>query len=316
MISPVTSVRLLSSLKDLPSFPFTRPSGTQVPKEFSELRAKCPVSKVGIVDNTSWAWLLTKHSDIRQLLDDNENFSKIRTREGFPELTKGGKLAASSHKPTFVDMDPPEHTVSRGMVSPMFSGRHVESMVPMIKEIGNERLKHLQASPSSKADLVEMYALPMVSEVMYRLLGIPLTDMPFLSTCNAVRTNGSATATQASAASKDLVDYLKTLIEKKAAAKETDSDVINVLVREQLLPGHIDVDDLTQMIFLLLVASNATTVSMVALGVQTILQNPEQLKEVKANPALMAAAVEEVCRLHTASALATRKSQSSSMSIL
>ena len=124
-----------------------------------------------------------------------------------------------SHKPTFVDMDPPEHTVQRAMVSPMFSAEHVETLVPMIQEIANNRLKDLIASSDSKADLVAVFALPMVSEVMYRILGIPVKDMAFLSSCNAVRTNGSATAAQASAANQELVDYLKSLVEKQAEAE-------------------------------------------------------------------------------------------------
>lgn len=308
------TLRFLSTSdpSSLPSFPFKRPSGTEVPREFAELRRKCPVAKVGIVANTSWAWILTKHADICKVLDDNENFSKIRTREGFPELTKGGRLAAMSHKPTFVDMDPPEHTVQRAMVSPMFSPEHVETLVPMIQEIANNRLKDLLASPASKADLVAVFALPMVSEVMYRILGIPVADMPYLSTCNAVRTNGSATAAQASTANQELVNYLTKLVEKQAdavvsGAGKENTDMISVLVREQLLPGHIELEDLVQVVFLLLVAGNATTVSMVALGVQTLLQYPDQLRELKKDPSLMPNAVEELCRLHTASALATRK---------
>eukprot|EP01032_Pedospumella_encystans_P015493 gene15493-17716_t len=217
-----------------------------------------------------------------------------------------------SHKPTFVDMDPPEHTVQRAMVSPMFSPEHVETLVPMIQEIANNRLKDLLASPSSKADIVAVFALPMVSEVMYRILGIPVKDMGYLSTCNAVRTNGSATAAQAATANQELVNYLTKLVETQAnavvsGAGRENADMISVLVREQLLPGHIELEDLVQVVFLLLVAGNATTVSMVALGVQTLLQYLDQLNELKDNPALMPNAVEELCRLHTASALATRR---------
>jgi nitric oxide reductase len=62
-----------------------------------------------------------------------------------------------------------------------------------------------------------------------------------------------------------------------------------------------------QIAFLLLVAGNATMVNMINLGVVTLLQYPEQLADLKADPGLAPAFVEELCRYYTASALATRR---------
>jgi len=265
------------------------------------------VSKVTIVDDKSWAWLLTKHADIRNVLSDNEHFSKVRTRPNFPELSKGGRLAAMSHKPTFVDMDPPEHTCQRAMVSPTFSSNHVAEMTPMIQEIVNQQINVFMTQTAPSSDLVANFALPMASNVMYRILGIPSTDMAYLSQCNAVRTNGSATATQASAANAELVAYLKQLIESKAKNLTADTNLINTLIKEQLQPQKIALDDLVQVVFLMLVAGNATMVSMIALGVSTLLQHPKQLAELRADPSLYRNAMVELCRYHTASALATRR---------
>ena len=62
-----------------------------------------------------------------------------------------------------------------------------------------------------------------------------------------------------------------------------------------------------QIAFLLLVAGNATMVNMINLGVVTLLQHPEQLEDLKNDPGLARKFVEELCRYHQGSAMATRR---------
>lgn len=109
-------------------FPFARPGGSLPAVEYARLRASEPVSQVELFDG-SIAWLVVKHKDIQSVLTDNR-LSKVwsqvlggtslgkadreqeRNRPGFPELSAGGKEAAKN-KPTFVDMDPPQHMQQR-----------------------------------------------------------------------------------------------------------------------------------------------------------------------------------------------------------
>jgi nitric oxide reductase len=90
--------------------------------------------------------------------------------------------------------------------------------------------------------------------------------------------------------------------------EEPKNDLISLLVREQLVPGHIAHADVVQIAFLLLVAGNATMVSMIALGVVELLQHPDQLALFIEDPDKWTKPfVEELCRYHTASALATKR---------
>jgi nitric oxide reductase len=85
-------------------------------------------------------------------------------------------------------------------------------------------------------------------------------------------------------------------------------DLTSLLVTEQLIPGHLQKDDVVQIVFLLLVAGNATMVNMINLGIVTLLQRPDQLSDLKSDPKKWAEPfVEELCRFHTASALATKR---------
>jgi len=286
-----------------PKFPFARPAAAEPPVEYARLRATNPVSRVELWDG-SHPWLVVKHNDVCNVLTD-ERLSKERTRPGFPEMSAGGK-AAAKNKPTFVDMDPPSHGVYRGMVEPLFTREHVETMRPYIQKTVDSLLESITAEGCERpVDLTDKFALPVPSYIIYGILGVPFKDLDYLTQCNAIRSNGSATATEASNANRELLDYIGNLADQRSA--EPKDDLISKLITEQVRPGHIEKEDAVQMAFLMLIAGNATMVNMINLGVVTLLQHPDQLEELKADPTLAKDFVEELCRLHTSSAMATRR---------
>ncbi|PHH61805.1 hypothetical protein CDD81_7969 [Ophiocordyceps australis] len=287
-----------------PKFPFQRASGMEPPAEFARLRLTEPISRVTLFDG-SVAWLVTKYKDLTVIATDNR-FSKVRTRPGFPELSAGGKAAAKA-KPTFVDMDPPDHMNQRNMVEPFFSSQYVEKLRPFIESTVDNLLDDMKqrGCREGPVDIVKAFALPVPSYIIYTILGVPFEDLVFLTEQNSIRTNGSASAREASAASQGLLDYLADLVEKRS--KEPKDDLISSLVVNQVNPGHIGKDDAVQIAFLLLVAGNATVVNMIALGIATLFQHPKQLAEIKADPSLIPVFVKELCRYHTASAMAIKR---------
>lgn len=194
----------------------------------------------------------------------------------------------------------------RSMIEPIFTREHIDAMRPHIQKTVDSLLDNMIKEGGEKpVELVEKFSLPLPSFIIYGILGVPAKDLEYLTQCNAVRSNGSATATEAANANKELLDYLGDLVDQRVA-KPLD-DLISRLVVEQLIPGHIEKSDATQMAFLMLVAGNATMVSMINLGIVTLLQNPDQLNDLKADPCLAKVFVEELCRFHTASAMAARR---------
>ncbi|GKZ24128.1 hypothetical protein AbraCBS73388_010746 [Aspergillus brasiliensis] len=142
-------------------------------------------------------------------------------------------------------------------------------------------------------------------QVIYKLLGIPEEDFEYLSSCSATRSNGSSTAAAAQHANQELLEYLEKLTDKKIVKQ--GNDIISTLIVQQLKPGYLKKLDVVQIAFLLLVAGNATMVSMICLGVITLLDHPDQLSRLIEDPSLSKLFVEELCRYHTASSFATRR---------
>ncbi|PSC76994.1 cytochrome P450 [Micractinium conductrix] len=110
---------------------------------YAELRRTCQVQKAKLFDGSDM-WLITKHTDLKQVLVDNR-LSKVRTHPGFPELVPGAKAAVEGREPTFVDMDPPQHTKFRGIFEPWFTKEYCEGLHPSIRaNVDEEADQHCQ----------------------------------------------------------------------------------------------------------------------------------------------------------------------------
>ncbi|GAB4814037.1 hypothetical protein N2152v2_001083 [Parachlorella kessleri] len=292
---------------DLPSgYPeasVARPHDGEPPSEFAELRNKCPVATAKLFDDSD-IWLITKHEDLKKVLTDNR-LSKVRTHPGFPELAPGAKAAIQGREATFVDMDPPQHTKLRSMFAPWFTQEHSEKLRPSIRQKVDELIDGLESSGSKLVDLQENFSLPFAFKVIFDLLGIPFKDYKMLSNNIAVRASASGTARQAAAAQEELTRYMHDLVAQKE--RNPQDDVLSGVVKKYLRSGDITRDQLVAHAFLLLVAGNATVAGMINLGVVTLLQHPDQLEALKADPGLWPGAVHELCRYHTASSFALRR---------
>jgi pentalenic acid synthase len=143
------------------------------------------------------------------------------------------------------------------------------------------------------AELVSAFALPLPSMVICALLGVPYADHDFFEEQSRKLLRGPSPADTRSAR-EQLDAYLGELIDSKR--EQPGDGLLDELIHQQSPDGAPDREGLVSLARILLVAGHETTANMISLGTFTLLRHPGQLAELRADPGLISAAVEELLR--------------------
>ncbi|MGP3937464.1 cytochrome P450 [Nonomuraea sp. KM88] len=272
-------------------FPMPRACPFDPPPRYAELRESAPVTRVSIPGGRT-AWLVTGHANVRAVLS-NPHVSSDRTHPGFPLVMPGfGRHLRGS----ILTMDPPEHNRHRRMVTTEFTVRRVQGMRPRVQEIVDGRIDELLAGPRP-ADLVQALSLPVPSLVICELLGVPYGERGFFHARTAEIVNKGTTAERRAAAMGEVRRFLYRLVGEKV--RDPGDDLLSRLVVKYQEADMFDHEAMSGMALTLLIAGHETTANMISLGTLALLENPDLLAELQADPTLMPGAVEELLRYFT-----------------
>ncbi len=271
-------------------YPMTRANPFDPPPEYATLRRTQPFTRVRLWDG-SMPWMLTRYDDMRVVLSSPQ-FSAEPLRDGFPHVFEG-RMVAEKADQSFLRLDAPEHDRLRRMVTRDFTVKRVNQERPFIQGVVDRLVGAMRAGPEP-TDFVEAFALPLPTEVITHLLGVPYADHAVFHRATRIQFGSTSTPDEVRASLAELTVYLDDLVGRKQA--EPQDDILSRLVTEQLEPGHINRKTLIQITRLLLSAGHQTTQNMTALGVLTLLQHPDQLAAIKSDPGLIRGAVEELLR--------------------
>ena len=276
------------------SMPMARDAGPfNPPQGITRLRETRPVSPLLFPDGHE-GWLVTGYDEVRQVLADDVSFSSRQDigpihvpweTPGMPPATEPSPQVPG----LFISMDPPDQTRLRRKLTGAFTVRRMKALEERITEIVEQQLDEL-AALTPPVDLVKAFATPVPSLVICELLGVPYEDRATFqvnSTQFLVKDQELETKMNAYNA---MTTYLAGLITAKRA--EPGEDILSDLARDE----DLGIDELVGISFLLLFAGHETTANMLALGTFALLEHPEQLAELRADPALLPEVVEELMR--------------------
>ncbi|MDQ1676596.1 MAG: hypothetical protein QOC93_1740 [Actinomycetota bacterium] len=274
---------------------------------YARLRDEAPVRYFAPTDQ----WLISRHEDVDALLRDRRlgrSYLHVATPAEFgrdPEpahldpfwrVVRGGML----------DVEPPDHTRLRRLVSKAFTPRMVARLAPMVVRTAEGLIDDLldAGSDGSPVDLLSTVAEPLPVTVIAEMLGIPAADQHLLrpwsaDICGMYELNPSRKVQDlAVTACLEFGDYLRALAAERRV--RPGDDLISALTQVVDEGDVLTEDELVGTCVLLLNAGHEATVNMTGNGWWSLFRNPDQLAVLRSDlDGVLPGAIEELMRWDT-----------------
>ncbi|WP_369132244.1 cytochrome P450 [Modestobacter sp. I12A-02662] len=262
---------------------------------FARARAAAPVQW----DEPLGLWLAFTHAEADAVLR-NRRLGRIWRDEEPGERLDSFNLI---HRNAILEMEPPEHTRLRRLVSAAFARGHVERLRPWVQELADSLVDRLveRSGGSTPVDVLSGMAEELPVAVIAELLGVPAADRPLLRPwSNAIvkmyeygRTTQVEDAAERAAA--EFVAYLRDLAADRR--RSPGEDLLTHLVTVRDSDGdRLTEDELVTTCILLLNAGHEATVNVSGNGLLALLEHPGELARLRADPGLLPTAIEELMR--------------------
>jgi cytochrome P450 family 130 len=224
------------------------------------------------------SYVLSRFADVWDAVHDPETYSSTCAE-------------ADQLMPQMIYMDPPRHTALRSLVSRAFTPRRVAQLETRVREVTRGLLDEF--GPRGHCDLVHEFAAPLPSIVMADLIGVPDPHRESFRTWTEafLEVTGPEDITERAENIYKLFGEL--LTERRAAPTD---DLMSALLDAQLDGETLSEAELLGFCFLLLIAGNDTTTSLIGNGAELLARHPEQRAVLVADPSLVPAAIEEMLR--------------------
>ena len=252
-------------------------------------------------------FLLTRFADVHAALRDRRLGRAFEHRYTPGEF---GQPAPDDRWPRFdeseqwslLNLEPPDHTRIRRLITKVFTARAIAGMRPQISDISSAHLDTCVGHDDF--DLIADYAQPYSVTVICTLLGVPIEDGPqLLAWSHAIVkmyefATPDAERAAADRAAGEFIDYVRDLIGRRRVAPR--DDLVSELVGVADAGDRLTEDEIICTVIVLLNAGHEATVNTLGNGIRALLRHPDQwarLVDPAGDPAANpTAAVEEMIR--------------------
>ncbi|MCS7476282.1 cytochrome P450 [Umezawaea endophytica] len=271
------------------NYPFGEADRLELDPTYEELRRTEPVARVRLPYGGD-AWLVTKYDDVKTVLSDLRFSRAAVLGQDVPRA-----MPMIQDRQSILSMDPPEHGRLRKLVAKGFTMRRVEQLRDRAQEIVDGLLDEMEKE-GSPADLVEALNMPLPITIICEMLGVPYDDRAeFRNWSDRALAITAFTPEEITAGFENLQGYIAELVAERRQSP-TD-DVLGTLVTARDEGDRLTEEELVNFGVTLLVAGHETTANQLGNFLYTLLSNPDRLAELRADPDLVPAAVEELLRI-------------------
>lgn len=243
-------------------------------------------------------WRVTRYADCQALLRHDAP-TGVRLSDGrrfgeemLPEAMRGqGQF--------MLQQDAPVHTRLRKLVAKAFTPRAIARIKPRIEEIARSQLD--AACERGEIDVIRDLALPVPSSMICEMMGVPVADRERFTEWTTETTHLLAALTsppdvieRGLSASRALGEYFGALIEERR--KSLSDDILSDLIRAEEAGDRLSPEELVIQAVGLLIAGFETTIGLIGNGILQLIRHPDELARLRAQPELIAPAIEECLR--------------------
>ncbi|WP_330330814.1 cytochrome P450 [Streptomyces sp. NBC_00536] len=250
---------------------FTWEFATDPYPAYAWLREHAPVHRTTLPSGVE-AWLVTRYADARQALAD-QRLSKNPVHHAEPGKTGIPGERSAGLMTHLLNIDPPDHTRLRRLVSKAFTPRRVAEFTPRVQELTDHLIDAF--AEKGEADLIHEFAFPLPIYAICEMLGVPREDQDdFRDWAGMMIRHGGGPRGGVARSVKKIRAYLGELIHRKR--DDLGDDLISDLIRASDHGDHLTEAEATAMCFVLLFAGFETTINLIGNGTYALLRNPDQ----------------------------------------
>lgn len=288
--------------------PFVPDFAANPHKYFHALRAVEPVHFSPMMN----AWIISSHDVVQTIVNDPSRFSNAMKPTGNAPQTAPDPVKQELQRVFYSGLglaDPPRHTRMRTLLSKAFTPRAVERMRSFAQEFVDERINALL--PTGQCDIVKDIATPLPMRVICKILGIPQADeerfavWAFATIKSVEPTLSPEGYEEIKPLLVEIVDYSSKLIEERR--RTPGDDLLSAMIAAEEQGDKLSKDELLSSVVMLIAAGVETTTHAIGLGTLALLDYPDQMELLKAQPELLPQAVEETMRYDHVSLFSYRR---------
>jgi len=193
-----------------------------------------------------------------------------------------------------------EHRRLRRLVVSAFTSKRVADMREEIQRTVDEFLEPHWAA--GRMDWMHDIAGLLPGTVTCRMMGVPAQDRDRFNDWTAARTNAffvdllpEEVLTAANEAAEEMADYFEALVEQRRS--DPRDDLLTALIRAEEEGDRLTRHELIVQVIGVMVAGYETTIGLLGNGMRLLIQHPEALEELRADPAKWPLAVQECLRM-------------------